>query len=108
MSRGGRGAAWVVLGGAVLLAASTSGPALANGDVQREIEGRVVSVDTQAGAVVVAREVRGKTVRLRLRLRPDTTVFACGTARGTLDGLKTGANVSVFYEVLGTEGVANL
>jgi hypothetical protein len=106
MSRVRRGIASVVLAAASL--GASSGPAFGNGDVQREIEGRVVSVDTRAGIVVVAREFRGKTTRLALRLSQEATVFACGNERGTLDDLKTGVRVSVFYEVLGTEGVANL
>ena len=107
MSRRRRGVARVVLAGALALGAS-SGPALGNGDVQREIEGRVVSVDARAGTVVGAREFRGKTTRLRLRLSPATTVFACENERVALDGIKDGVTVSVFYEVLGSEGVANL
>ena len=107
MSRVRRGVALLALAGAVAPAA-WSGPALGNGDVQREIQGRVVSVDTRAGTVVVAREFRGKTTRLTLRVTPGTPVFACGEERAALDGIKTGAIVSVFYEALGTEGVANL
>jgi hypothetical protein len=107
MSRERRGVAWVVLAAALALVAS-SGPALGNGDVQREIQGRIVSVDARAGTVVIAHEFRGKTTRLTLRVAPGTSLFACEEERAALDGLKTGAIVSVFYEVLGTEGVANL
>jgi hypothetical protein len=107
MNRARRGVALVALAGAVALAAS-SGPALGNGDVQREIQGRVVAVDARAGTVVIAREFRGKTTRLTLRVIPETSVFACGEERAALDGVKIGAMVSVFYEGLGAEGVANL
>jgi hypothetical protein len=107
MSRRRHAVAWLVLAGAAVLAAP-SGLARGNGDVQREIQGRVVSVDARAATLVVAREFRGKTTQLTLRAGPGTRVFACGEARATLDGIKTGVVVSVFYEVLGTEGVANL
>ncbi len=92
----------------VVAVGGASGPALGNGDVQREIEGRVVSVDARARTLVVAREFRGKTASLTLRAGPDLTVFACGDQSATLDRVKTGMVVSVFYEVLGSEGVANL
>lgn len=95
----------LVTGAAV---AGAGGPALGNGDVQREIEGRVVSVDARARTLVVAREFRGKTTRLALRAGPNLTVFACGDESVALDRVKTGMVVSVFYEVLGSEGVANL
>ncbi|PWU24951.1 MAG: hypothetical protein C5B48_03765 [Candidatus Rokuibacteriota bacterium] len=98
---------WFVMAGTLALAAS-SGRALGNGDVQREIQGRVISVNPGSGTLVVARELRGKTTQLRLRMGPGTTVFACGGAAPTLDGVKPGGTVSVFYEVLGSEGVANL
>jgi hypothetical protein len=57
---------------------------------------------------VVAHEFRGKTTSLTLRVRPGTTLFACGGASATLDRLKAGMAVSVFYEVVGSEGVANI
>jgi hypothetical protein len=57
---------------------------------------------------VVEREFRGKTTRLAIRAAPTTPVYACGAERPTLDQVKAGMVVSVFYEVLGAEGVANL
>ncbi|MGH7326030.1 MAG: hypothetical protein ACREJ9_15495 [Candidatus Rokuibacteriota bacterium] len=98
-------------GVALVAALALSGPigaALGNGDTQREVQGRVVSVDMQARTLVVDREFRGKTTRVTLRTGPGLTVFACGGESATLDRVKTGTLVSVFYEVLGTEGVANL
>jgi len=93
---------------AAIALSGPNGPALGNGDVQREIQGRVVSVDASARTLVVAREFRGKTARLTLRAGSSLTVFACGHESATLDRVKTGMAVSVFYEVLGAEGVANL
>lgn len=93
---------------AVMTLGGASGPALGNGDVQREIQGRVVSVDAGARTLVVAREFRGRTARLTLRAGSGLTVFACGDESATLDRVKRGMVVSVFYEVLGVEGVANL
>jgi hypothetical protein len=84
------------------------GSARGNGEVQREIQGRVVAVDPPAGTLVVAREFRGKTARLSLRAGPRLTVFACGDEQAALDRVKQGMVVSVFYEALGAEGVANL
>jgi hypothetical protein len=83
-------------------------PALANGDTQREVQGRVVAVDGRARTLVVDRQFRGKTARMTLRAGPGLTVFACGGESTTLDRVKTGAVVSVFYEAVGAEGVANL
>jgi len=93
---------------AVMTVGGASGPALGNGDVQREIEGRVISVDAGARTLVVAREFRGKTARLTLRAGSGLTVFACGDESATLDRVKTGMVVSVFYEAVGADGVANL
>ncbi len=93
---------------AALALSTSSGPAVGNGDTQREIQGRVVSVDRQARTLVVAREFRGKTASVTVRAGPGLAVFVCGEESATLDRVKTGMQVSVFYEVLGTEGVANL
>lgn len=99
----------VGLGLVAMLALGGPGrPALGNGDTQREIQGRVVSVDAQAGRLVVERQFRGKTARVSLRAGTGLTVFACVGPSATLARLKTGTLVSVFYEVLGAEGVANL
>jgi hypothetical protein len=83
-------------------------PAEANGDTQREIQGRVVAVDASAGTLVVAREFRGKTTRVTLAAAPTVRVFACADERASLDRVKPGMVVSAFYEVVGTEGVVNL
>jgi len=101
------GAGWLGLASTLTLLGS-SAPALANGDVQREIRGTVVSVDARARTVVVSREFRGKSMLVTLRAASTTPVLSCSDERATLDRVKTGMTVSVFYEVLGTEGVANL
>jgi hypothetical protein len=93
---------------ASILLGGPSSPALGNGDVQREVQGRVVSVDSRAGTLVVAREFRGKTAQVTLRAGPGLAVFACGDEQAALDRVKAGMIVSVFYEVLGAGGVANL
>jgi hypothetical protein len=93
---------------AVMALPGASSPALGNGDVQREIEGRVISVDAGARTLVVAREFRGKTARLTLRAGSGLTVFACGAESATFERVKTGMVVSVFYEAVGVDGVANL
>ncbi len=100
-------AVWIALATAVA-ALGPAGGVLANGEVQREIQGRVVSLDARAGRLVVEREFRGKTTRLAMRVAPAAAVYACGEERPTLDRVKPGMLVSVFYEVLGAEGVANL
>jgi hypothetical protein len=106
MTRRGR-----VAGVGLVAAFALLGPhqaAFGNGEVQREIHGRVVAVDPAAGTLVVAREFRGKTARVTLRAGPRLTVFACGDEQTVLDRVKRGMVVSVFYEALGAEGVANL
>ena len=83
-------------------------PAEANGVTQREVQGRVESVDAAGGTLVVAREFRGKTTRVTLRAAPGMRVFACVDERGGLDRVRTGMIVSAFYEVVGADGVVNL
>jgi hypothetical protein len=83
-------------------------PAEANGVNQREIQGRVESVDAAGGTLVVAREFRGKTTRVALRAAPGMRVFACADERAGLDRVRTGMIVSAFYEVVGADGVVNL
>jgi hypothetical protein len=106
-----------MIGGALatgLLALGAGGPAgrpppaHANGDTQREIQGRVVSVDARAGTVVVAREFRGKTTRVTLKAAPTVRVFACADERAGLDRVRPGMVVSAFYEAVGADGVVNL
>lgn len=81
----------------------------ANGrEVQREIIGRVVAVDARAGTVVVERELRGRVWRLTLRVAPATPIFTCGQAAATLAEVRRGDLVSVYYEPMGREGLANL
>jgi hypothetical protein len=92
---------------AALVVLALAGSALGNGETQREVQGRLVAVDARAGSLVVAQEFRGKTARVTLRIRPGTAVFSCGEGGG-LDRVKPGMVISVFYEVLGAEGVANL
>jgi hypothetical protein len=92
-----------------LLVLGGGGPALANGDTQREVQGRVVSVDPQTGTVMIDRVFRGRTARVALQIVPGTKAFTCGDEPApSLDRLQVGSRVSVFYEVLGAEGVANL
>jgi hypothetical protein len=91
------------------LALVPAGETVANGRaVQREIVARVVSVNSQGGTVVVEREFRGKVWRLSLRVPPATPIYTCVQAGATLDELRAGDLVSVYYEVMGREGLANL
>lgn len=80
----------------------------ANGLVQREIRGRLASVDTGAGRLVVLREYRGHTTRVTLRADRGASVCSCRKESAGLDRVKRGMVVSVFYEAAGSEGVANL
>jgi hypothetical protein len=80
----------------------------ANGTTQRDIQGRVESVDAASGTLVVAREFRGKTTRLALKTAPAVRVFSCGDERRGIDQVKRGMIVSAFYEVVGADGVVNL
>jgi hypothetical protein len=80
----------------------------ANGLVQREIHGRVASVDANAGRLVVLREDRGRTMRISLTTEPGAGVLSCGEDGVGLDQVKRGMVVRVFYEAVGPEGVANL
>lgn len=82
--------------------------AAANGVNQRELNGRVVSVDAAAGTLVVATQFRGKTSQVTLKAAPALRVFSCTEARSTLERVKPGATVSAFYEVVGADGVVNL
>lgn len=94
--------------GAPIGSAGRAAPAEANGYTQREVQGRVVSVDAAAGTLVVAQEFRGKTTRVTLKAAPTVEVFACADERAGLERVKTGMVVSAFYEVVGADGVANL
>jgi hypothetical protein len=94
--------------GAPIAPAGRPAPAEANGDTQREVQGRVVSVDAAAGTLVVAREFRGKTTRVTLKATPTVQVFACADERAGLDRVRAGMIVSAFYEVVGADGVVNL
>jgi hypothetical protein len=88
--------------------ASSPAPAEANGDTQREIQGRVESVNAARGTLVVTREFRGRTSTVRLTAGPDVRVFACADERAGLDRVRTGMIVTAFYEVVGADGVVNL
>ena len=99
------------LAGALAVWFSAGGPgghAEANGTTQREVQGRVESVDAATGTLVVAREFRGKTTRLVLKAAPAVQVFSCADERVGLDRIKRGMIVSAFYEVVGADGVVNL
>jgi hypothetical protein len=86
----------------------TAGEAAANGAVQREIEGRVESVDAASGRLVVVREFRGRTWRVEVTAAPASKVYSCSDERVGLDRLQVGMPLGVFYEVVGSEGIANL
>ena len=103
--------ATAAVAGALVVALTVGWPAgrvEANGTTQREVQGRVESIDAATGTLVVAREFRGKTVRLALKATPAVRVFACGDERGGIDRIKKGMIVSAFYEVVGADGVVNL
>jgi len=93
---------------AILLAAALAGRVEANGTNQREIQGRVESVDVAAGRLIVVREFRGKTLRVTLKATPASRVFECVGERAGLDRVRAGMVVSAFYELVGTDGVVNL
>jgi hypothetical protein len=76
--------------------------------VQRDVHGRVASVDAGSGRLVVIREFRGRTAPVALRAQPGTRIFSCGAESMGLDRVKRGMMVSVFYEVVGPDGIANL
>ncbi|HXH13513.1 MAG TPA: TOBE domain-containing protein [Alphaproteobacteria bacterium] len=81
----------------------------ANGrEVQREVVGRVVAVHAHEGTVEVEREFRGKVWRLTLRVPEGTVIFACEQTAATLAELRPGDQVSIYYEQVGREGLANL
>ena len=93
---------------AIALVCVAAGDAGANGAVQREVEGRVESVDAATGRVVVVREFRGRTWRVEMTAAPATHVYRCSEERAGLDRLQAGMPLSVFFEVVGAEGIANL
>jgi hypothetical protein len=84
-----------------------AGDASANGAVQREIQGRVESVDAASGRLVIVREFRGRTWRVELTAVPGSKVYTCSDERVGFDRLQAGMSLSVFYEVVGAEGIAN-
>jgi hypothetical protein len=91
-----------------LIVGWSAGDIEANGTTQRDIQGRVESIDAASGTLIVAREFRGKTTRLALKAAPAVRVFACGDERRGIDLIKRGMIVSAFYEVVGADGVVNL
>ncbi len=93
---------------AMALISALVGPAGANGVTQREIQGRVVSIDAGSGTLVVAREFRGKTTQVTLKAAAAVRVFLCVEGRPGLEQVKEGMTVSAFYEVVGADGVVNL
>lgn len=94
---------------AALVSLALAGDADANGrEVQREVVARVVSVDAEQGTLVVERELRGKVWRLTLAIKAATPIFDCMPEKGTLAALRAGDPVSVYYEPMGREGLANL
>ena len=79
-----------------------------NGDIQREIQARVVSVDRQAGTFKIERQFRGKVWQLALKAVPDTQIFTCSETEATLADMQAGDMVTVYYEPIGREGVVTL
>lgn len=87
---------------------ASAGDVAANGAVQREIEGRVESVDTPSGRLVIVREFRGRTWRVEVTAAQGSKVYTCTDERVGFDRLQAGMPLSVFYEVVGADGIANL
>lgn len=79
-----------------------------NGDIQREIQARVVSVDQASGALGIERQFRGKVWRLTLKITSDTQIFSCSERAGTLAEVRPTDMVTVYFEPIGREGVATL
>jgi hypothetical protein len=92
---------------AVAVVCTSSGAVSANGAVQREIQGRLESVDAASGRVVVVREFRGRTWRVELTAAPGSKVYICADERAGLDRVRAGVPLGVFYEVVGSGGIAN-
>jgi hypothetical protein len=101
--------AWAVASAvAMAVLGALIAPAVANGVNQREIQGRVVSVDTAGGTLVIARAFRGKTTEVTLKAASAIRVYSCAEPRASLERVKKGMVVSAFYEVVGADGVVNL
>ena len=99
------------MAGALAVSLTAGGPGgrvEANGTTQREVQGRVESIDAAKGTLVVAHAFRGKTTRLVLKATPAAKVFTCADERLGIDRIKRGMIVSAFYEVVGADGVVNL
>jgi len=79
-----------------------------NGEVQRELQARVVAVDHSTGSLEIERQFRGKTWRLTLKLTPETLIFHCAEQEAALTELQAGDVVSVYYAPIGREGVVTL
>ncbi len=94
---------------AVALLLASAGEISSNGrEVQREVVARVVAINPQAGTFEVEWEFRGKVWRLTLRVESATAIFTCEQAAAALAELRPGDLVSVYYEQVGREGLANL
>ena len=79
-----------------------------NGDIQREIQARVIAVDPQSGSFEIERQFRGKVWRLTLKATPETLIFTCSATDATLAALRAGDEVTVYYEPIGREGIVTL
>jgi len=79
-----------------------------NGDVQRELQGSVVTVEQQAGTIEIERQFRGQVWRLTLKATSDTQIFTCAQMDATLAALQAGDQVTVYYEPIGREGIVTL
>lgn len=98
---------WALLLSWLVLVAGGS-RAEGNGDIQREIQARVVSVDHQSGTLGIERQFRGMAWRLTLKTTPDTQIFSCSETEATLAKVQAGDTVTVYYEPIGREGVVTL
>lgn len=92
-----------------MVCVAIAGDVAANGRaVQREVIGRIVAIDARDGTLVVEREFRGQRYRLTLRTKGDTPAFECSAERVSLDRIRSGDAVSVYYEPMGRGALANL
>lgn len=101
-----------ILGTAALAAAAVAAalfvPALADGPVPREFEGRIESIDAATGAMTVVRAHGGRQTRLPLLANPAPEVFDCDSHPAGRSSVVRGLNVNVFYENAGSRAIASL
>lgn len=105
------GTGWLVTSAllALIVSLALTGDVDANGrEVQREVVARVVGVDATQGTLVIEQKQRGKVWRLTFAVKPRTPIFACTAAPASLASVRAGDPVSIYYEPVGREGLANL